>query len=298
VQHEENIIGYRLSSQQERLWRLLPQSGANHPFRSVCAAELRGTLDVSRLARGYLNRPGLTASRFVPHPWGAAGERLYRTGDLVRWTAGGELEYLGRVDRQVKLRGYRVELGEVEAALSSRAGVRGCAVKLREDVPGEKRLAAYVVLEPGYTPALKDWRQQLGEGLPEYLLPNTFVVLAGLPLTANGKIDYEALPMPEKVTLKRKEYVAPRTPVEVTLAEIRSALLRKEQIGVEDNFFELGGHSLLAIQLIARVRSILQVRLRLRSVLQEPTVAAIAAQVEELLGKNRELRELEAQTAA
>nr|MDQ3804488.1 phosphopantetheine-binding protein [Acidobacteriota bacterium] len=171
-------------------------------------------------------------------------------------------------------------------------------VTARGDAPGGRRLVAYVVLESGYTPELEDWRQRLGESLPEYLLPNTFVVLDGLPLTANGKVAYEALPPPEKVTLETKEYVAPRTATEEVLTEIWSALLRKEQIGVEDNFFELGGHSLLVIQMIAKVKSTFQVKLRLRSVLQEPTIRGVVALVEELLSESRELPELEAQTAA
>ena len=243
------------------------------------------------VARGYLNRPSLTAERFVPHPWGAEGERLYRTGDLVRLLPSGELDYIGRADRQVKLRGYRVELGEVEAALRRQAGVRDAAALVREDVPGEKRLAAYLVLEPDFTPELNDWRERLGESLPRYLMPNNVVVLDSLPLTANGKVDYAALPLPEKVTLKRTDYVEPRTPVEEAVAEIWSALLKKEEFGVEDNFFELGGHSLLVIQMLSKVRSIFNVRLRLRSVLDEPTVAAIAAQLEQLLGESRELPE-------
>jgi amino acid adenylation domain-containing protein len=250
------------------------------------------------VGRGYRRRGGETAERFVVHPWGRGGERLYRTGDKVRWSRRGELEYVGRADRQVKVRGQRVELGEVEAVLARLTGVRSCVAQLREDVPGEKRLVAYLVLETDYAPALKDWRQQLGESLPAYLLPNTFVVLDELPLTANGKIDYRALPMPEKVALRSKEYVAPRTPVEEAIAEIWTMLLNKEQVGVEDNFFESGGHSLLVIQLIARVRSTFQVKLRLRSVLQRPTVAAMAQQVEELLAESRQLPEQQAQTAA
>jgi acyl carrier protein len=206
------------------------------------------------LARGYLNRPDLTAERFLPNPLAdVEGDRLYRTGDLARWGAGGALEYLGRMDNQVKLRGFRIELGEVESALRQCPGVRDAAVVAREDSPGGKRLVAYVAAseqdaEPGR------WRRFLREQLPEYMTPAAFVRLDALPLTASGKLDRAALPVPEPMRESAGEPTPPRTLVEERLARIWTQLLHVERIGVEDNFFELGGHSLLATQLVSRIR--------------------------------------------
>ncbi|HYH79110.1 MAG TPA: amino acid adenylation domain-containing protein, partial [Longimicrobium sp.] len=229
------------------------------------------------VARGYLGRPGLTAERFVPDPFGAAEGRLYRTGDRVRWSAGGELEFLGRVDAQVKVRGFRIEPGEIEGALHRSEGVADCVVVAREDVPGEKRLVAYVVgdVEAG---AL---REHLLRALPEYMVPSAFVFLETLPLTPNGKPDRKALPAPEYAA-DADRYVAPRTPVEEVLAGIWAEVLRLERVGVEESFFELGGHSLLATRVVSRVRELFDVELPLRALFEGPTVAELAVCVEEM----------------
>ncbi len=234
------------------------------------------------LARGYLNRPGLTAERFVACPHGGPGERMYRTGDLARWRADGELEFLGRIDHQVKIRGFRIELGEVEAALLGH-GLVGQAVALaREDAPGEKRLVAYVTAAGEQAVEAEDLRAHLRRSLPDYMVPSAIVVLEALPLTPNGKIDRKALPAPEgRVTTR--EYVAPRTPVEETLAGIWAEVLRLDRVGAHDNFFELGGHSLLATRVAAQVREALGVEMPIRTLFNAPTVAELGAQVETLL---------------
>ncbi|RSD12022.1 non-ribosomal peptide synthetase [Amycolatopsis eburnea] len=200
------------------------------------------------LARGYLNRAGLTASRFVADPFGAPGTRMYRTGDLLRWTAGGELDYRGRADQQVKIRGFRIELGEVEAALSAHPDVTGAAV-LAHGTGDARRLVAYLT---GAVPGTTALREFLARALPAHMVPAVFVPLDKLPLNANGKLDQRALPEPGARTETR--YVAPRTDVETTLADVWSAVLGVDRVGVEDNFFGLGGDSILSIQVVARAR--------------------------------------------
>jgi amino acid adenylation domain-containing protein len=232
------------------------------------------------LARGYLGRPGLTAERFVPSPF-REGERLYRTGDLARWRSDGELEYLGRIDHQVKLRGYRIELGEIEAALLLDGGVTQAAVVAREDVPGEKRLVAYVVGRGNVAPEISALRAHLQRSLPDYMVPSAFVALEALPLTPNGKIDRRALPVPEAgAGVVHHAYEAPRTPTEEALSEIWRDVLRLDRVGVHDNFFELGGHSLLATRVVARVCEVLEVELPLRAMFEAPTIAGLGERIE------------------
>jgi len=232
------------------------------------------------LARGYLRRAALTSERFVANPF-APGARMYRTGDLVRWLPSGDLEFLGRIDDQVKIRGFRIELGEIEARLRERPGVREAAVLAREDAAGEKRLVAYVALDPGAAPTGVELRSYLRQKLPEYMTPSVFVELDALPLTPNGKVDRRALPAPKKARPDLESaFAAPRNPIEEKLAEIAAQILQIEKPGIHDNFFELGGHSLLATQFISRVRNAFQVELPLRSVFTGPTIAELAEAVE------------------
>jgi amino acid adenylation domain-containing protein len=228
------------------------------------------------LARGYLGRAALTAERFVPDPFASEpGARLYRTGDRVRWSARGELEFLGRVDEQVKVRGFRIEPGEIESALRRGEGVTDCVVVAREDVPGEKRLVAYVVGDVDAAVL----REHLRRELPEYMVPSAFVVLDALPLTPNGKLDRKALPAPEYAA-DADRYVAPRTPVEEVLAEIWTEVLRRDRVGVHENFFDLGGHSLLIIRLLAKIQTTFEVELSIRTVYSVPTLEAMAGEIE------------------
>ncbi|HET7230665.1 MAG TPA: amino acid adenylation domain-containing protein, partial [Longimicrobium sp.] len=227
------------------------------------------------VSRGYLGRPGLSADRFVPDPFSSVpGARLYRTGDRGRWRADGMLEYLGRMDQQVKIRGFRIETGEVESVLRAHPGVAECVVLVREDAPGEKRLAAYVVGSAAADAA--GMRAYLRERLPEYMVPAAFVPLDRLPLTTNGKLDRRALPAPE-ADAADAAYDAPRTATEEILAGIFSEVLGAERIGVREDFFERGGHSLLATRVATRARAALGADLPLRVLFQEPTVAGLAA---------------------
>ncbi|PYQ67825.1 MAG: hypothetical protein DMF53_01060 [Acidobacteria bacterium] len=241
------------------------------------------------VARGYLARPALTAERFVPDPFagGTVGEaiglRLYRSGDLARWRRDGDLEYLGRIDRQVKVRGFRIELGEIEAALAEHPGVREAVVVAREDRPGDVRLVGYVSSAAGTDPSPQALAAFLAERLPAYMVPAAWVLRERLPLTANGKVDRAALPAP----VERGEggaYLAPRSPVEEVLAGIWEEVLELERVGVEDDFFALGGHSLVAAQVTSRVLQAFSVELPLRLLFERPTVAALAAEVERLRG--------------
>ena len=230
------------------------------------------------LARGYRNRPDLTEEMFIPHPFRTKpGARLYKTGDLVRCCPDGNIEFLGRIDHQVKIRGFRIELGEIESVLGRHGSVREVVVMVREDVPGDKRLVAYIIPEGEQTPSVSVLRQYLKEKLPEYMVPNAFVMLEKLPLTPSGKVDRRALPAPEHTRPELEEtYVAPRTPVEQSLAEIWADVLGVERVGVNDNFFELGGHSLKAVQLFVRIRKWAGIDLPLATLFRSPTVRALA----------------------
>ncbi|BCL77704.1 non-ribosomal peptide synthetase [Ktedonobacteria bacterium brp13] len=230
------------------------------------------------LAAGYLGRPDLTAERFIPHPFGAAGTRLYATGDVARYLADGCVDYLGRNDQQVKVRGFRIELGEIESILGQHREVRECLVLAREDLPGEKRLVAYLIpVAADRQPSTSELRSYLATRLPEYMLPAVFVVLSCWPVTPNGKVDRSALPAPEQERpVLHTPFVAPRMPTEEALAEIWQEVLGLQQVGIHDNFFELGGHSLLAIQLVLQIRERLEQHLSLSIVFQKPTIEAMA----------------------
>lgn len=230
------------------------------------------------VARGYRNRPDLTAERFIDDPFDPeARGRVYRTGDRMRFRSGGTLEFLGRLDYQVKLHGYRIELGEVEASLDAHPEVRQSVVLIDEDETGVKRLVAYVVAENGLEPAPDDLRRHVSESVPSYAVPSTIVRLDELPLTANGKLDRKALPRPALLrTDLRSRYVAPTTPTEEAVAAIWADLLGIDKVGAEDDFFQLGGHSLLAVKMLARVHDMLGVEVFLTTVFERPTLAAFA----------------------
>src|SRR5450830_434996 len=229
------------------------------------------------VARGYLNREELNASRFLDDPFvSTPGARMYRSGDLGRWLADGSLEYLGRNDEQVKIRGFRIELGEIEAQLAACEGVRDAVVLVREDEPGDKRLVAYVIGTAGVELDAAKLRDQLRLALAEYMLPSAFVSLESFPLTANGKLDRKALPVPAAEAYARREYEAPEGPAETTLAGLWAELLGVEQVGRHDQFFELGGHSLLAVKLIERMRQV-GLSADVRVLFGQPTLAALAA---------------------
>ncbi|MDB6015101.1 MAG: amino acid adenylation protein, partial [Gammaproteobacteria bacterium] len=234
------------------------------------------------VGRGYLNRAELTAERFVRDPFSPdPNARMYRTGDLGLWRADGNIEYLGRNDHQVKIRGLRIELGEIETRLRQHAQVREAVVIAREDIPGEKRLVAYVVPRimtgsDGTPPRVESLRSHLKIGLPDYMVPAAFVMLEQLPLSANGKLDRRALPVPELGAHASRRYEAPQGEVEDVLVGIWQDLLRVERVGRQDNFFELGGHSLLIVQMLERLRRV-GLSAEIRRVFASPTLADLAS---------------------
>ncbi|MBC5821272.1 MAG: amino acid adenylation domain-containing protein [Candidatus Eremiobacteraeota bacterium] len=236
------------------------------------------------LARGYLHRPELTAERFLPDPFGRnANARMYRTGDLARFRADGTIEFLGRADFQVKLRGYRIEPGEIEAALQARPEIHSAVVVVREDVPGEQILVAYVTVVPGASVASGALRHELGARLPSYMIPDAVVALGALPLNTNGKIDRSRLPPPPRTASTdalRSDGVPPQTPLEAQLAGIWQDVLKVRPIGVTDDFFELGVSSITAARLFDRIERELGAKLPLSPLFAAPTVRKLAALLE------------------
>ena len=244
------------------------------------------------VARSYLKEPSLTAERFIPDPFSTlTGARLYRTGDLASYLSNGLIDCLGRIDNQIKIRGFRIEPGEIEVVLASFQGLREALVIPREDANGDRRLVAYIVPEADSGLTVKGLRSYLKERLPEYMIPSAIVILGELPLTANGKVDRNALPLPEHSRQEAcEEWVAPRTPVEEVVAVIWADLLGAEDLSVNDNFFELGGHSLLATLVITRIQKAFQVDVRVRSLFEFPTVAGLAEVIEEEMRAGRGLQ--------
>ena len=238
------------------------------------------------LAKGYLNRPALTAEKFIPNPFGRhPDDRLYKAGDLARYRPDGNIEFLGRKDHQVKLRGFRIELGEIESVLGGHAAIETAVVVVREDVPGDKRLTAYLV-ENSEELDLAVIRGFVKEKLPDYMLPASYVVLERMPTLPNGKVDRKSLPAPSKDAQGIKgESDPPRTAVEKVLAEIWAGVLQLEKIGIYDNFFEAGGHSLLAVKMMSRVRTILEMELPLRTLFEAPTIAELGDRIDRIITK-------------
>jgi hypothetical protein len=252
------------------------------------------------VARGYRNRPELTAEKFVTItlPSGRA-ERVYRTGDVARFRGDGQLEFIGRRDRQVKVRGYRIELGEIEAILATHPGVRECVVAVREDTPGDQRLVGYVVATADSSFDPDAARTTLRAKLPEYMIPNAFMVLVALPLTPNGKIDRQMLPAPEAPAAPRAADIADTlmTPAQLRVAGIWREVLRVDRVGLYDNFFDLGGHSLLLVKLHAALKREFSGDLALVELFQRTTVAGQADRLSSAAAADGTLRRARARAA-
>lgn len=237
------------------------------------------------VARGYLNRPELTAEKFVPNPFDYAAKSpdiprspvLFKTGDRVRYLPDGNLDFVGRADSQIKLRGFRIELGEIKAALDALPGVHRSIVMLRQDVPGDPRLVAYMLPKAGTQPVAAELRPALARTLPDYMLPSAFMMLERFPMLPNGKIDAKALPIPE---VSRRAHVAPRTGTEARVAEAWRQVMHLDRVGRDLSFFELGGNSLSGSQIISRLRTVFGLPIPLRSIFECPTVAELSTVID------------------
>jgi acyl-coenzyme A synthetase/AMP-(fatty) acid ligase/acyl carrier protein len=236
-----------------------------------------------QVADGYLHRPGLTAQRFLADPYGVPGARIYRTGDEVRWSENGTIEFLGRADRQVKLRGYRVELGEIESVMRVHPAVASAATVIRSDGPGGERLVAYYVLASGASVTAGALREHMSEALPDFMVPTGFLAIDALPLTANGKLDTEALPAPEALT-SAEDWTGtePSGQFEQVIAEVWSQVLGLERVSADDDFFALGGHSLIALRVIARLKKDFSLAISTKEVYRHPRLSDLARYVESL----------------
>jgi amino acid adenylation domain-containing protein len=253
------------------------------PVRAGTVGEIH--IGGAGVARGYRNHPDLTKEKFISDPFSTArGARMYKTGDLGRLMPDGQIGFVGRADDQLKIRGYRIEPNEIVAVLGQFPGICQTAVKALDAADGEKRLAAYLVMNPGTDPDSDAISAFLRERLPEYMIPSALIRLDKLPLTANGKLDLDALPeATAENTIFRDAYQAPRTTVEEQVSVLLMELLEVDRIGIHDNFFHLGGHSLLGAQVIARVREVFDIELSLRSIFDHPTVEGISAEIERLI---------------
>lgn len=232
------------------------------------------------VARGYLNRVDLTNERFIKIPSLEHAGLLYKTGDSARYLSNGDIEYLGRLDDQVKIRGFRIELGEIEAVLNQYSKIREGIILVREDIPGDKRLVAYIIGDNLTADEIEKLSNYMSEQLPDYMVPSAFVLLEKIPLTINGKVDKKALPAPDMSLIKRTDYSEPKTDTEKKLVEIWEELLGYSEISVYDNFFEIGGHSLLAVQLMSKIKNNFNVKIPLTVIFQSGTIAALAKQID------------------
>ncbi|MCL6753065.1 amino acid adenylation domain-containing protein [Nostoc sp. CCCryo 231-06] len=236
------------------------------------------------LARGYLNQAELTALKFIPNPFSKQeNDRLYKTSDLARYLPSGDIEYIGRIDNQIKIRGFRVELGEIEAVINQHPAVRETVVVVSEESVNSKRIVAYVVPQKEQTLAIPELRSFLESKLPSYMVPTVFVTLETLPLTPNGKVDRKALPAPELTHVSSSNIVPPSTPFENLLAGIWAEVLALDKVGIDNNFFELGGHSLMSTRVMSQIRQVFQVELPLRCLFEKPTIAELAKEIEKAI---------------
>jgi amino acid adenylation domain-containing protein len=276
--------GYRLRSNGDRVMIGNPLANTQlyvlDQEHHLVPAGVTGELYISGagVARGYLHRPDLTVEKFIPDPFGEPGARLYKTGDVARYRSDGNVEFLGRADNQVKFRGFRIELGEIEACLGRHPAVEQVAVVRRGDA-GKERLVGYLVLRPGIPCADAELRDFVKQSLPEYMMPSVFVALPAMPLTPNGKINRNGLPLPEQ-DARRDQLTASRNATEEILVGIWRQVLRTEQVGITDNFFELGGHSLLAAQVNSRIAAAFGVELPLQAFFEYSTIEALARRIQ------------------
>lgn len=250
------------------------------------------------LARGYLNQPELTALKFIPNPFSKQkGDRLYKTGDLVRFLPSGDIEYIGRIDNQIKIRGFRVELGEIEAVINQHPSVSASVAIVREDKPGNQNLTAYITLHPDKTLTISELRRFLQNKLLDHMIPTAFMILEAFPLTSNGKVDRRALPMPDALRPELEvAYVVPQTEVEKTIASVWQKALNLEKIGIHDNFFEIGGHSLLLVTVHSQLQEILNAELSTLDLFRYPTINSLAEYLSSSANKTVSLQETEIQT--
>jgi len=293
INHETQVIGNIVPvgyAVEDTEVHLLNEAGER--------TEIYGEIGIrsDHLALGYWQESEMTKAAFFPDPQGGT-QRIYRTGDMGRLLCDGSIAFTGRKDFQVKIRGVRIEPGEIESALSQHPGVRECVVLAREDVLDVKRLVVYIVANQQRAPSAHDLRSFLKQKLPDYMVPSAFVYLDALPRTPNGKIDRGALPAPDQISAALDQsYVAARTPEEEKLAKIWAQVLKLNRVGIHDNFFELGGHSLLATQVMSRLREAFQVELNLRELFEHPTVAGLAESLEAIHWASNQSRRLDVNT--